>query len=369
MAQSLAVVPKDFTSSVYGELESAENIIFFQWDMTADTFKLRKSCSRHRYALPTKFTRASTHLALDGLVHPDDVVMLEYYLHHIYKNRTKACKHHHVSARLRLRSSKKPLWLWSEIHMVTYYNAQQPAMTFGSIRNIQAEKLWQERIYRRANMDDLTGLLGKGAVKKQIRSTLRRLSPERDTASLLIVDADDFKAVNDSFGHLFGDKVLQAIGQAINQNFRQSDIKGRIGGDEFIILLPGMKNTEVLSRHCYSLCRRLSRVFHGQGKHQAFSISIGAAQFPDHGQSYRELFTHADHALYEAKRHGKGQYALYHAGLSETADTAPTNTLTTTPAITESETVADLQAQVKELQQTISDMGKLMYFMLQAKTN
>ncbi len=370
MAQSLAVIPGHFTSTVYEALETADNIIFFQWDLTDDTFKLRDGIVRHRYALPHQFKRASTRLALDGLVHPDDSGILEYYFHHIYKDRTSAHKHNHFSARLRLRSNKKPLWLWSEVTLVTYYQGRKPAMTFGSIRNIQAEKLWQERICRRANTDDLTGLLSKGAAQTQIRAALRRLCPKKDTATLLIVDADNFKAVNDTFGHPFGDKVLREVGQSISQNFRQSDIKGRIGGDEFIILLPGMNSTEILNRHCQSLCRRLSRVFHGPGGHQPFSISIGAAQFPAHGQSYRELVSHADHALYEAKRRGKGQYVLYQPDMSETADTKSNQSNSqqmVKPSDQANQTVADLQAQIEQMQQTINDMGKLLFFMAQAK--
>lgn len=367
MAQPNAAIPYNFTPTVYEALESADNIIFFQWDLTADTFKLRETSSSHRYALPDSFARASTRLALEGLVHPDDAGILEYYLHRIYHDRPSVRKHNHLSARIRLRSSRKPLWLWSEIHLVTYFQETRPAMAFGNIRNIQAEKLWQERICRRANTDDLTGLLSKGAVKTQIRAALRRMCPKKDAAALLIVDADDFKAINDTFGHLFGDKVLQEMGQSIRKNFRKSDIKGRIGGDEFIILLPGMNNADILARHCHGLCRRLVRVFHGEGKHQAFSISIGAAQFPAHGQSYRELFAHADQALYEAKRRGKGQYVLYQPDMSEPVDKVQSSDLYNPPVASQSENVAELQAQITQLQQTINDMGKMMYFLLQAK--
>ena len=373
MAQSSpAVIPSYFNPDVYEALESADNVIFFQWDLTADTFKLRDTNQIHRYALPHHFRRASTRLTIDGLVHPDDTGMLEYYLHRIYhKSRNKRQKNH-ISARLRLRSSKKPQWLWSEIHLVTFYQGSRPMMAFGNIRNIQAEKLWQERISRRANTDDLTGLLSKGTAQSRIRAALRRLAPERDTATLLIVDADEFKAVNDTFGHLFGDNVLREIGHAINRNFRQSDIKGRIGGDEFVILLPGMSCADILARHCHCLCRRLSLMFHAPGnKHHAFSISIGAAQYPAHGQSYNELFTHADQALYEAKRRGKGQYVLYQPDMSETTgreDTLADSCLELSPAPSQMESIEEMQARIRQLQKTIDCMGKMMCALLQTKT-
>ncbi|MCR5756696.1 MAG: GGDEF domain-containing protein [Selenomonas sp.] len=369
MVQPNAFVPDNFTPVVYEALESADNIIFFQWNLSADTFKIRDNSSKHRYALPNHFSRASTRLTLEGLVHPDDAGMLEHYLHHIYHDRPHSHHNNQSSARLRLRSSKKPLWLWSEVHLVTYYRGQHPAMAFGSIRNIQAEKLWQERITRRANTDALTGLLSKCVAQSQIRTALRHMSSQQETATLLIIDADDFKSVNDTFGHIFGDKVLREVGQAIVRNFRQSDIKGRIGGDEFIILLPGMNNQKVLARHCHNLCRRLSRVFHGENGHQAFSISIGAAQFPCHGQSYQELFAHADQALYEAKRRGKSQYVLYQPDMSETIKQTVVKRPEHLPVYGETVSIPKLQAKIEQMQQTIDSMEQLMHALLAAKSN
>lgn len=368
MAKPYAVIPSHFNPAVYEALEAANHVLYFQWDLTADTFKLRDTSTEHRYDLPSAFSRASTRLTLEGIVHPDDTGILEYYLHRLYHNRPASRQHNHLTARLRLRSSRKPLWLWSEVHLVTYYQNEQPAMAFGNIRNIQAEKLWQERVCRRANTDDLTGLLSKGAAKMQIRAALRRLCPKKDTATLLIVDADDFKIVNDTFGHLFGDKVLREVGQSIDKNFRQSDVKGRIGGDEFIVLLPGMDGSEILDRHCQGLCNRLSRVFYGNGKHHPFSISIGAAQFPEHGQSYKELFARADQALYEAKRRGKGQYVLYRPDMAEAVrkDDISSNHQPE-PARPQEDKVAVLQARIEELQGTINCMSKMLYALLQAK--
>ena len=372
MAKPYTVIPSHFNLTVYEALESADNVIFFKWDLTDDTFKIRETETRHRYALPDNFSRASTRLTLDGIVHPDDAGMLEYYMHRIYHNHPAQRRHNHLSARLRLRSTKRPRWVWSEIHLVTYYQGQRPMVAFGNIRNIQAEKLWQERIFRRANTDEMTGLLSKSAAKTRIRTALRKMCPQKDAATLLIIDADDFKAVNDNFGHLFGDAVLREVGQAINKNFRHSDIKGRIGGDEFVVLLPGMASAEILQRHCLGLCRRLYRVFHNQGKSQSFSISVGAAQYPIHGESYTELFSHADHALYEAKRRGKGQYVLYQADMSETAagisgcnaDTLSTMQAEQPPQM---ETIEDLLQRLEDMQHTIDCMGKMMCALMKSR--
>ena len=364
MMQSAAVIPDNFNSTVYEALESADNVILFQWDLTDDTFRLRDTTRRHRYALPSFFSRASTQLAIGGLIHPDDAGMLEHYLHRIYHKRRQERKPQNLSVRLRLRSNKKPLWLWSEVHLVTFYQGQRPMSAFGNIRNIQAEKLWQERINHRANTDALTGLLSKSTAQLRIRSAIRKMVPETGTASLLIVDADEFKTVNDTFGHLFGDKVLHAIGQAIRQNFRQGDIKGRIGGDEFIVFLPGMSNADVLIRHCQGLCRRLARVFHQNGQHHNFSISIGAAQYPLHGQSYEELFAKADMAPYEAKRRGKGQSVLYRQDMANAQENPVAATSTRRQPVRD---IAALQTRIDEMQNTITTLEGMLCALLEAK--
>ena len=359
MANVATVIPDQFTPSVYEALELQNNVIFFKWDLTADTFKLRKNTCKHRYALPAHFSRASTRLALEGIIHPDDANMLEYYFHSIF-HKQPADRRNQLTARLRLRSSKQPQWLWSEIRLITYYNDDRhPVVAFGNIRNIQAEKLWQERINRRATTDDLTGLLSKGTAQRQIAAALRRLSPEKDTATMLIVDADEFKGVNDTFGHLFGDAVLKEIGRAISSNFRQTDIKGRIGGDEFIVLLPGMGNADVIARHCASLCRSLNRVFNADSRTRSFSISVGAAMFPQHGQSYRELFAHADEALYEAKRRGRGRHVMYDKDMTTAAAAAP-DIQPDSDTMEQSETIEALRARIREMEKTIGCLEKLL---------
>lgn len=366
MASNATIIPQTFGPTVYEALETSDKMLFFQWDLKSDTFKIRENNVRHRYDLPDTFARASTRLAFDGLIHPDDTGMLEYYLHYIYHNRP-AQQTNQITARLRLRSNKKPCWLWSEVHLITYYNSCRcPVVAFGNIRNIQTEKLWQERLLRRASADALTGLLSKGSVQMQIRTALRHLNPDKDKATLLIVDADEFKDVNDTFGHLFGDAVLKEVGRAIKQNFRQGDIKGRIGGDEFIVFLPGMGNPEIMARHCAALCRSMTRVLHDKDRCHAFSISVGAAQFPLHGQSYKELFNHADHALYEAKRRGRGQYVLYDKNLPVTADYVSGRKADTLachnlePVLDNNNdttaTVQSLKAHIRELENTIHQL-------------
>jgi len=130
--------------------------------------------------------------------------------------------------------------------------------------------------------------------------------------SLLIIDLDNFKAVNDKLGHLYGDRVLQVVAKSIHQNSRDVDILGRYGGDEFVILLP-----ETLSSFAQVYAKRLCQVVHTQLDELeemtiSVTLSIGIANFSyEENITFDTLLDQADQALYEAKKAGKDQVAVW----------------------------------------------------------
>lgn len=309
-------IPTEFGNEVYVALEDFDRRLYFRWDLTTDTINLNEPVPQNNYDIPLKIACASSMLWHSALIHPDETHLLRVYLHTIfrhrerYRNRTR-----NTSCKMRLRDRSRMDYLWSEIHIITYYDGLKPVVAYGNIRNIQAQKLWQQRVEREAAHDKLTGLLNKDACKKRIVDYLSGLSRDIDQAAMLLIDADGFKGINDTFGHLFGDAVLTDMGNAIIHNFRHSDIKGRIGGDEFIVLFRNMTNVPVLKDRCERLIHNLNRKYKNGKEELPFSISIGASFYPEHGTSYTELFKHADRALYEAKSQGKNQYMIYHPSL------------------------------------------------------
>ena len=127
-------------------------------------------------------------------------------------------------------------------------------------------------------------------------------------ASLLLADVDDFKSINDTYGHLTGDYVLQTIAGCLQKSLRKSDIAARYGGEEFAIILP-----ETAIDGAMVLAERIRRTFEEmkikfEGQHITVTISIGAAQFsPDTDQYTTDLIQKADDALYSAKNAGKNR--------------------------------------------------------------
>lgn len=316
MSVSDSHIPTGFSSDVLAALEDFDRRIYFQWDLTLDIITLKKPLPNTFYDLSHEAGRTSSQLWLDGFIHPDDVVLLHTYLRIIYsasaRFHNRRCK---LACKLRLRARNKKDYIWSEIHIITYFKGFAPVMAFGNIRNVQAQKLQQMRFERQAQRDKLTGLLNKETTQARITRYLSGLSPELDREALLLVDADGFKDINDAFGHLFGDAVIQDMGNTISHTFRHTDIIGRIGGDEFVVLFRSVHNVDILRERCAQLIENMRRTYRSDGRELPLSVSIGVAIYPDHGESYTDLFKHADRALYEAKSLGKSRYIFYKSSL------------------------------------------------------
>ena len=125
---------------------------------------------------------------------------------------------------------------------------------------------------------------------------------------LILIDVDDFKSINDTRGHLFGDSVLTAAAGRLKSLFRSTDILGRIGGDEFMVFLKNVSDKLQLEAQA----RTILEAFRISGDSEnGITCSIGAALYSEDGKTVDELFKHADIALYRSKRIGKNRYSVY----------------------------------------------------------
>ena len=160
--------------------------------------------------------------------------------------------------------------------------------------------------------DDLTGLLTRRPFTDRATAVLSTLVAGEDEATILVIDVDHFKQVNDTFGHLQGDAVLREVARALKEASRNEDVVARYAGDEFVILLPAtsldtaLQIGERLRAHVEQL--RVPLVQSEEGS-VAVSLSIGVASAPRHGSNFESVFGAADRALYEAKRRGRNAVA------------------------------------------------------------
>lgn len=159
-----------------------------------------------------------------------------------------------------------------------------------------------------STMDSLSEILNKQACLQACSDYLAAFDPHA-VCSLLVIDLDDFKTVNDTKGHYTGDVVLQIIGSILRQVFRRSDVIGRFGGDEFLVLLKGTASRPLLERKCQLIQSTLrSRTL--QQVQTQVSCSIGVALLQSQSTTFDQLFRQADLALYTAKKSGKGQTVI-----------------------------------------------------------
>lgn len=166
------------------------------------------------------------------------------------------------------------------------------------------------KLATQAQRDLLTNLYNKITTQNLIEQYLEG-SGKGLRHALFVVDVDDFKGINDSQGHLFGDAVLTDIAARMGEQFRDEDIVGRIGGDEFIIFIKNVPSASIVLKKAEILVKLLRQSHPGNGENCKISGSIGIAMCPENGEDFQNLYKKADIALYQAKEKGKDCYEVY----------------------------------------------------------
>ncbi len=172
-----------------------------------------------------------------------------------------------------------------------------------------------EELRRLTITDSLTGLLNRRYLNERLKDEVARSERYGHTLSLLMLDLDGFKYCNDSFGHLFGDKILKAVAETLMNTVRSMDIVARYGGDEFMIILPETAESlavDIAERLRKNLTRTLTPPDEQQGAElRVLTASIGVACFPSQGSTIEALLENVDKALYRAKNNGKDRIEVY----------------------------------------------------------
>lgn len=167
----------------------------------------------------------------------------------------------------------------------------------------EQEKVLQEE----ARRDPLTKLLDKEETKNMV-NRLIKVHPE-DNYVLFLIDVDNFKLINDTFGHTYGDTVILDVATKIRKQFRDSDVVGRIGGDEFLVFMNNADLNQATEK-AQNLCNIMEKEYTGGDVARKISVSIGLAAYGRDGMDYRSLMEKADHAMYRVKQSGKNSYEI-----------------------------------------------------------
>lgn len=160
-----------------------------------------------------------------------------------------------------------------------------------------------------SSLDELTGLYRKNAIRKLAEEKLNSNSDEM--ASLVILDIDDFKHVNDTYGHMFGDTVIARVAEIIKEAVGERGVVGRFGGDEFYILVDRAKDKDELRCILRAIKTNVYAARWQEHPSASVTVSVGSATYPVNGKNYDIIFKKADRALYLAKEKGKNRYIIY----------------------------------------------------------
>lgn len=168
----------------------------------------------------------------------------------------------------------------------------------------------KDHFYHRAMYDDLTGLSNMRLFREVCFTSIARAKRKGHESSVLFIDIDGFKLVNDTFGHKAGDEMLQKLGQEIKHCVRDSDNVARFGGDEFVIFLDETSD-EKASEVAKKLINQLAHPFRTHGDAVKLGVSIGISIYPRDGSDINTLIKKSDEAMYRAKKEGKSTYRIY----------------------------------------------------------
>lgn len=178
----------------------------------------------------------------------------------------------------------------------------------GSFSDTTKELLEKKRLEHQAMTDALTGLYNRYGGLALIKNALNNLKSD-ENAALIMLDLDNFKGANDTYGHRFGDALLMEVSDVLKKSFREDDVICRIGGDEFMILCRGI-DEETMAKKAENVVDRIHTASGGEENYRA-SCSIGYVLSPKYGNSFKELYQMADEAMFEAKNLGKNRFYEY----------------------------------------------------------
>lgn len=278
--------------------------VTFEWNMITD----RLACSdrwQSMFGHDPLGGDISSLTSYTSHIHPEDVPQV---IQSFDMLRSGNATYQEVEARL-VKSDGRYLWCRLRATALADTNGV-PFKAVGIIINIDQEKRATQALMDKAERDALTKLLNKDTSRQYTEAYLASCRDD-ERAALLIIDMDNFKNINDQYGHMFGDAVLSLVSGELRKLFRNNDIVARIGGDEFFVLMKDIPNTTLVEDRCTKLLSAIKESLSQRLPGCKLGCSVGVSLFPEHGLSYQDLFQRADVALYQAKRLGKNGFQCY----------------------------------------------------------
>lgn len=308
-------------------MEKSDNI-FLTWDFKKDHVVMAES-GKEKLGYPCDTPFYLAELRKRDRIHPEDYNAYRQVLREIRDGKG------YSETTVRFKTAKgNYIWLRFSF-MCQRDNQGNPISAFGIATNVDADMRRREELISAAETDSLTGIYNKLATQKHIDQIVRKKG-----GALVILDLDNFKGVNDTYGHLTGDHVLMHMAHTMNETLGPDCIAGRIGGDEFALFAPAVGIAEKMVRHVQE---KISRPTKLNGEKIKITCSVGIAAAA-RGETFENLYPKADIALYQAKKSGKNCYMIYEETQTPEQEQAPESAGQKTSDSTENKEPFDREA-------------------------
>ena len=272
------------------------------------------SYSNKKWQEITGYNPKTSNKSFFDIIDPRDQQYYQQKINSAFKNQT----HEVIEYRIKHPKSGQTKILM-EYLSPTHEIIQNSSITgvVGSVLDVSELKETQQRLEHLAFHDPLTDLPNRRFFKDHLTSRIATTAKEHKHLSLLMIDLDNFKQINDTMGHDSGDLLLQIVGGRLRAQIFQEDVIARIGGDEFIILLEHNNSTLTTDRVGQRILSAITKPLTLNAQLIEISCSIGVARYPDDADNVSDLLRHADAALYQAKAKGKNRIDYYSKALND----------------------------------------------------
>jgi diguanylate cyclase (GGDEF)-like protein/PAS domain S-box-containing protein len=276
------------------------------WSLSGDLKRLNyiNPPGEKLYGYPVAELLSNPQLWFDA-VHDEDHPAFEEKL------RAVNAEHPYCESEFRIvRPDGEVRWLHCRAHLVADERGR-PLRVDGVTTDITQRKAAEQQVQTLAYYDNVTSLPNRALLNDRLAQALHMAARSHRKVAVLFMDLDNFKNVNDSLGHHVGDMLLRAIGESLLQCVREEDTVGRLGGDEFLVILPDIERGEQAVSVAEKILAATARPFSLRNQQIHTTISIGISIFPDDAREAHELIRHADSALYQAKSRGRDNYQFF----------------------------------------------------------
>ena len=287
--------------------------MLFEWDFHKETMYVSDNF-KEKFDIDPSEAQLANGKFLDKIMAEDYAEVYKRDISTLLKNRTGHSGEYQMT-------TKNGSLLWFSIRALCVTDRLgEPLRVIGVVTDIDSEKKLELQLSERASYDFLSQLYNRSTFERELKSEIERSAHAK--VAVLFIDVDDFKFINDRFGHSVGDEVIKYVAGCIKQRVKGSGFAGRFGGDEFVLCITDPKQIEEIESLSLDLIDELYEGYHSELANVSINVkaSIGIAFFPEHGDDSNKVVAAADEAMYFVKKNGKANYHIYQPEDSDMED-------------------------------------------------